>query len=72
MQNVNVSKFKEQCLSILENLDSEGIIVTKRGKPLARVLPASADCAEIIGSMKDKIKIRGNILSTGIKWDAQS
>jgi len=29
MQNINVSKLKEQCLAILENLDSEGIIVPK-------------------------------------------
>jgi len=72
MQTINASKFKEQCLSLLENLDPEGIVVTKHGKPLARVIPASADCADLIGSMKDKIKVHGNILSTGVKWDAQS
>ena len=72
MQKINASKFKEQCLAILENLEPEGIVVTKHGKPIARVIPASSDCAELIGSMKGKIKIHGNIFSTGIKWDAQS
>jgi prevent-host-death family protein len=72
VQTINASKFKEQCLSLLENLDPEGIVITKHGKPLARVIPASSDCAELIGSMKDKIKIHGDILSTGLKWNAQS
>lgn len=72
MSRMNVSKFKEQCLSLLENLDPEGIVITKHGKPVARVIPASSDCADLIGSMKDKIKVRGNILSTGVKWNAES
>lgn len=62
MSTMNVSKFKEQCLSLLENLDPEGIVITKHGKPVARVIPASSDCADLIGSMKDKIKVHGNIL----------
>lgn len=72
MTTMNVSKFKEQCLSLLENLDPEGIVITKHGKPVARVIPSSSDCADLIGSMKDQIKIHGDILSTGIKWNAES
>ena len=72
MQTINASKFKEQCLSLLENLDPDGIVITKHGKPLARVIPASSDCADLIGSMKGKIKVHGDILSTGLKWDAES
>ena len=44
--------------------------VTKHGKPVARLIPASADCADLIGSMKGKIRVHGNILSTGLSWDA--
>jgi prevent-host-death family protein len=69
---VNASKFKEQCLSLLDNLGPEGIIVTKHGKPVARVIPASADCAGLIGSMKGRIQVKGDILSTGLKWNAES
>ncbi|HEY6969524.1 MAG TPA: type II toxin-antitoxin system Phd/YefM family antitoxin [Candidatus Angelobacter sp.] len=72
MQTINASKFKEQCLALLENLDPDGIVITKHGKPVARVIPASSDCADLIGSMKGKIKVHGDILSTGIKWDAES
>jgi len=44
-KKINASKFKEQCLSLLENLAPEGIVITKHGKPVARLIPASADCA---------------------------
>jgi prevent-host-death family protein len=72
MQTINASKFKEQCLSLLDNLDGEGILITKHGKPVAKLIPANSSCASLIGSIKGKIKIRGNILSTGVNWNAES
>lgn len=72
MKTMNASKFKEQCLAVIENLAPEGVLITKHGKAVAIVLPASSDCADLIGSMKGKIKIHGNIAFTGLKWDAES
>ena len=72
MQTINASKFKEQCLSLLDDLGPEGIVVTKHGKPVARVVPASTGCADLIGSMEGKIQVKGDILSTGTEWNAQS
>ena len=72
MRTINASKFKEQCLALLENLDPEGIVITKHGKPVARLIPASSSCADLIGSMKRKIRVHGKIFSSGLKWDAQS
>lgn len=72
MEQLNASKFKEQCLALLDNLDPEGIVITKHGKPIARVMPISSDCAALIGSMKGRIKVKGDILSTGIRWNAES
>ena len=71
MEQINVSKFKEQCLAMLDNLGPEGIVITKRGKPVARVIPVTSDCASLIGSMKGRIKVKGDFLSTGIRWDAE-
>ncbi|MCX6619246.1 MAG: type II toxin-antitoxin system prevent-host-death family antitoxin [Acidobacteria bacterium] len=72
MRQVNASKFKEQCLSLLDRLDREGLVITKRGKPVARVVPIGSGCAHLIGSMKGKLEIKGDILSTGLKWNAES
>jgi prevent-host-death family protein len=71
MQQINASKFKEQCLSLLDNLSAEGIVITKRGKPVAKVIPISSGCAGLIGSMTGKLNIKGNLLSTGIRWNAE-
>ena len=72
MKSVPAAKFKEQCLALLDHVDPEGIIITKHGKPMAKLVPIQTDSAKLIGSFKGKIKIKGNILSTGVKWDAES
>ena len=72
MKIIAASKFKEQCLSILDSLGKDGIIITKHGKPVAKLVPLQSRCADLIGSLKGKVKIKGDIFSTGLKWDAQS
>ncbi|BCB97107.1 antitoxin [Dissulfurispira thermophila] len=72
MKHIGAAKFKEKCLSILENVDKDGIVITKHGKPVAKLIPIELQIAALIGKMKGKIKIKGDILSTGIKWNAQS
>jgi prevent-host-death family protein len=71
MKEIAAAKFKEQVLSILDNVDEDGIVITKRGKPVAKLIPITADSASLIGALKDKIKIKGDIESTGVRWDAQ-
>ena len=72
METIEAAEFKEQCLALLDRLDAEGLIVTKHGKPVARVLPFDQDCADLIGSLKNKIEIRGDILTTGVRWNADA
>ena len=72
MPQINASKFKEQCLSLLDDLTAEGLVITKRGKPVAKLTPIGSSCAELIGCMKGKLKIKGDISSTGLDWEAGS
>jgi prevent-host-death family protein len=72
MKEIAAAKFKEKCLAILDEVDEEGIVITKRGKPVAKLIPISAESSELIGALKDKLRITGDILSTGARWDAQS
>ena len=72
MKRIAAAKFKEQCLAILDRVDPEGLLITKHGKPVAKLVPVATQSASLIGSMKGKIKIKGNVISTGLKWDAQS
>lgn len=71
METISASKFKEQCLSLLDSVTPDGILITKHGKPVARLVPASFSPADLIGMWKGKVKIKGGILSTGVRWNAE-
>ncbi|HQZ82008.1 MAG TPA: type II toxin-antitoxin system Phd/YefM family antitoxin [Pyrinomonadaceae bacterium] len=72
-RTISATEFKAKCLQIFDELEGEGIVVEKRGKPVAKVIPIRpVDNSGFIGSMKGQIKIHGDIFSTGIKWDAES
>ncbi len=73
VKTLNVSEFREQCLTLLERLPAEGILITKRGRPLAQLLPIKpATNANLIGSLAGVLTIEGDVFSTGEKWDAES
>ena len=64
MKTIKAVKFKEQCLALLDHLDAEGLVITKHGKPVARVIPFEKQEADLIGSLRHKIKVTGDIYST--------
>lgn len=72
MKQVGAAQFKQQCLAILDHLGPEGVVITKHGRPVAKVIPIGADSASLIGCLKGKLEIRGDIMSTGERWDAES
>ena len=72
MKTMAAAKFKEQCLAVLDSVDADGIIITKHGKPVAKLVPIEAESAALIGKLRGRIRIKGDIISTGLSWDAQS
>jgi prevent-host-death family protein len=71
MKQIAAAKFKEQCLALLDEVDQDGIVITKHGKPVAKLIPFAADSAGLIGALKGKLTITEDILTTGEKWDAE-
>ena len=72
MKKIGASKFKEQCLALLDHLGPEGLVITKHGKPVAVLLPWERKSGTLIGSLRDKIIVRGKLQSTGVDWDADA
>jgi prevent-host-death family protein len=74
IQVIAISKFKAKCLSLLEEVSKTRtpLRVTRRGKPLADVIPASSEEEERswIGSMSGSIEIVGDIVSPVIDMGA--
>lgn len=72
MKQISAAKFKERCLWLLDHVGAEGMVITKRGKPVAKLIPIGADSAALIGSLNGKLQIKGDIMSTGSRWNAES
>ena len=72
IKTISATEFKAKCLQIFDHLGADGIIIQKRGKPIAKVMPIKSNNSEWIGSMKGEIEILGDIMSTGELWDAES
>lgn len=71
-KQIAAAKFKAQCLALLDRVGPEGIIITKHGKAIAKLVPIESGSEGLIGALRGKLTIRGKILSTGARWDAES
>ncbi len=69
---MGATQFKEACLALLDNVGPDGIVITKHGKPVAKLMPIYSESAALLGALKEELEITGDILSTGLAWDAQS
>ena len=65
MKQMPASAFKARCLKVMNDIQATGepVIVTKRGKPVVKVIPIKPENDDIFGSMADEVKIVGDIES---------
>jgi len=70
VRTIEAEQFKAQCFALLDELESDGLIITRHGKPVARVVPYAQGDADLIGSLRGKIRIKGDVLTTGVRWNA--
>ena len=69
---IGAAKFKERCLAILDDLGPQGLVITKHGRPVARLLPHPQPPAALLGALRHELKIHGDLLATGVPWDADA
>jgi prevent-host-death family protein len=72
-KTMNASRFKATCLEVLDQVarSGHGVIVTKRGKPVARVVPMVNRPDRIVGAMKGEIEVQGDIIGPiDVEWGA--
>ncbi len=67
MKTIAAAAFKANCLSIMDEVKArrETVVITKRGKPVAKLVPLELKKGEIdpiFGFMKGKGKIVGDIV----------
>ncbi len=65
MKRMHASAFKTKCLTVMNEIQATGepVIVTKRGKPVVKVIPAEPEKGDILGFMAGEFEIVGDIES---------
>jgi prevent-host-death family protein len=73
-RSISASEFKAKCLHLLEEIAADGksIIITKRGRPMARLMPATAPSQPLRGSWKTTVRIHGDVVSFNTAGDWES
>ena len=71
-QQIPAGQFKANCLRLMDEVAQRRIpiVITKRGKPIAKLMPISEEPIDIFGRMAGTIKICGDIVSPidDIEW----
>lgn len=67
-RTVPAGTFKARCLAIMDEVQSkrEAVIITKRGKPVAKLVPVEQEEDDIFGFLKGKIKVTGDVVSPAL------
>lgn len=73
MQLISASRFKAQCLALLDDvaLTGEELVVTKRGRPIARVV-AIDEPKPLAGSVTFHVSDDELVAPLDVAWDAES
>ena len=71
--SVPAGQFKARCLKLMDEVRDHHreIVITKRGKPVAKLVPFEEKRPDIFGYAKGSLVILGDIVGpTGEIWDA--
>lgn len=66
MKKMAAGAFKANCLAVMDQVEAkhETVVITKRGKPVAKLVPVNAQTDEIYNFLKGKGSIAGDIVSS--------
>lgn len=72
MKTIAAGKFKDLCLQMLDEVAANRVpvVITKRGKPVAKLVPITAGVARPRSLAKSILAESGDPYSTGDIWDA--
>ena len=65
MRTIKASEFKAKCLKLMDQVAETGetLVITKNGRPVAKLAPLSHAKRSILGLHKGQIEILGDIIA---------
>jgi prevent-host-death family protein len=75
MKTMGVTEFKLNCLKVVDRVRTtrEPVMITKRGKPVAKLVPVGSRRGGVFGGLKGVVEIVGDIESPAVApedWEA--
>ena len=71
---IKAAEFKAKCLELMDRVAEghEEIVITKRGKPIAKLVPVEdKPWAPLFGSMRGTAETLGDVIAPiDVKWEA--
>jgi prevent-host-death family protein len=68
---IKASEFKAKCLALMDEVERTGqsVVITKKGRPVAELVPHKASRPQLFGLLKDELFITGDIISPlDVEW----
>ena len=75
VRTMKASEFKAKCLKLMDEVAESGeeIVITKNGRPVAKLVRHLDVPTSWFGRDRDKIRILGDIISPiDVEWEAES
>lgn len=72
-REIPAGEFKARCLALMDDVQRSGheLVITKRGVPVARLLPATFERRPLLGSLMGTVTTVGDVVSPlGEPWGA--
>jgi prevent-host-death family protein len=68
MKTIAAGSFKVHCLAIMDEVQSkrQAVLITKRGKPVAKLVPVEKEADDIFNFMKGKVTILGDVVAPAL------
>ena len=73
MEEISVSDFRQKCLTLMDNLPADVLLINRHGHPVAKLLPVRpSSCVDLIGTIPMLGSADDDLFSTGERWEAES
>lgn len=76
MKTIGISEFKAHCIALLKELQrtQSPLIITHRGRPLARIEPVVNSECKRLGALRDLGEIKGDLVNASFadEWDMEA
>jgi len=75
MKTIAAAEFKARCLKVMEDVRSkrEPVMITKKGRPVAKLVPAGEPARDVFGCLAGTLEIVGDVEAPAVlpeKWNA--